>query len=118
MAAIFRKTGIIFCLGMLCFFSACSSDDDNNSSENYEVTVIGKGVDCGDSFLLKFKDNASGLPKTIGHIYYEINLPKKFKVEGKKLKINVRKPKKSEYFPCTTLGPGYRLLYIRSAEPM
>lgn len=92
---------------------SCSTDDDN--TDLYNAVVIGKGLDCGDSFLIKI-NGYSGLHNTVDYIYYEINLPKEFKVEGKQIKVEFREPKDKELFPCTTLGPGYQQIYIISAE--
>jgi len=94
-------------------FSSCNNDDDNN--ELFNAVVIGKGLDCGDSFLIKFNENTAGLPNSIDNTYYEINLPNEFKVAGKEIKVDFREPKENEYFPCTTIGIGYNLIYIIAA---
>ncbi|RXJ45771.1 hypothetical protein [Gelidibacter gilvus] len=95
-------------------FYSCNNVDDNN--ELFNAVVIGKGLDCGDSFLIKFNENSPGLPSSIDNTYYEINLPNEFKVAGKEIVVDFRKPKENEYFPCTTLGIGYNLIYIISAK--
>jgi len=94
---------------------SCNKDDDDNYSFN--AVVIGKGLDCGNSFLIKFDENVTGLPTTIDNTFYEINLPNEFKVEGEKIKVKLREPQENEFFPCTTLGPGYNLIYIISTRP-
>lgn len=100
-------TGFIFLL------TSCHNDDDHN--DLFNAVVIGKGLDCGDLFLIKFNDDIAGLPNSVDNIYYELNLPDKLKVEGKEIKVEFRKLKESEYFPCTTLGTGYSAIYIISA---
>ena len=108
-----KKISLIL-IGFTFILTSCNNDDDNN--ELFNAVVIGKGLDCGDSFLIKFNENIKGLPNSIDNTYYEINLPNEFKVAGKEIKVDFREPKENEYFPCTTLGIGYNLIYIISAE--
>lgn len=108
-----KKIFTLLLLGIL--ISSCSNNDDDNN-ELFNAVVIGKGLDCGDSFLIKFNENIKGLPNTIDNTYYEINLPNEFKVAGKEIKVDFRDPEENEYLICTTLGPGYNLIYIISAE--
>lgn len=108
-----KKIFTLLIIGIL--ISSCSNNDDDNN-ELFNAVVIGKGLDCGNSFLIKFNEGIKGLPNTIDNTYYEINLPNEFKVAGKEIKVDFRNPKENEYFPCTSLGPGYNLIYIISAE--
>ena len=100
-------------IGFIFLLISCDKHEDN--TEFFNAVVIGKGLDCRDSFLIKV-NGYSGLPNTVDDTYYEINLPKEFKVEGKEIKVEFREPRDKEFIPCTTLGPGYSLIYIISAE--
>ncbi len=108
---------------LLVLSTSCEKDDDEPASpvENgegnemnyYNVKVLGLGLDCGDSYLIEFDDDAEGLPESNwGNIFYEINLPDKYKVEGKKIEIKFREPKGDEFMGCTMLGPTYRQIFI------
>jgi len=107
MKTVFR---IIF--GFLVFIS-CKNDDDN-STIFFDAIVLGKGIDCGNSYLLKFSQNVEDL-STLDNTYYELNLPIEFKIEGKEISVEVRKLQENEFFACTTLGPGYNAIFIISA---
>jgi|LakMenEpi03Aug12_release.lakeMendotaPanAssembly.Ray.scaffolds.fasta_scaffold499856_2 hypothetical protein len=83
----------------------------------FNATVIGKGLDCGNSFLLQFDRNAVGVPMNyFDNIFYEINLPDKFKVAGKQINLIFREPVNDEIMVCTMAGPGYPQIYILQAE--
>ena len=77
----------------------------------FNVTVEGKGVDCGDLYLIRVNDNLEELYRITGRegwqTCYAYGLAEEYKVEGKKLLVELRAPRKSELFACTTLGPGY-----------
>lgn len=100
-------------LGFTFLVISCSNDDDHH--EVFNAVVIGKGVDCGDSFLIKFNEGVSGLPKSVDNTYYELNLPEELKVAGKEIKVDFRTLKENEYIPCTALGIAYNIIYITSA---
>ncbi len=79
--------------------------------------MIEKGIDCGNSFLLQFDSNAVGVPiNYFYNIFYEINLPDKFKVAGKQINVIFREPVNDEIMVCTMAGPGYPQIYILQAE--
>ncbi|MBJ7879717.1 hypothetical protein [Gelidibacter salicanalis] len=99
----------VFILNLIII--SCSKDDMND--EFYDATVLGKGLDCGNLFLIKFNRELPGFPVyDLENIYYENNLPDTFKIEGKKIKVKVRAPKNDEAVACTTLGTGYPHVYI------
>jgi hypothetical protein len=103
--------GIIFFAFLGILFS-CSKNNDS-----YNATVKGKGIDCGNSFLIVLEADAPDLPaNNSGNTFYEINLPEEFKIEGKKINIKFREPTNSEIIVCTTLGVGYPQLYITTTE--
>ena len=108
-----KKISLIL-IGFTFLLISCNNDDDN--IELFDAVVIGKGLDCGDSFLIKFNENITGLPNTIDNTFYTINLPNEFKEEGKEIKIDFREPINNEFLLCTTLGPGYNAIYIITAK--
>lgn len=72
----------------------CSNDIDD---KNNNVTVIGVGSDCGNSYLIKLEKNAIGVPtNTSQNIFYEINLPSQCKVNGLKINVTFRQPTKTK----------------------
>lgn len=86
----------------------------------FRVIVYGKGIDCGDLFLLDFLDNIDVLYQiTVQEGWqtcYAYNLKEEFKVQGKELLVKIRKPTKDELFACTCLGLGYPWVTIVSAK--
>lgn len=79
--------------------------------------VIGKGLDCGNSYLIKFNDDFSGIPEnSFDNTFYEINLPDEFKIDGKSVYIEFRDPKDEEIMGCTTMGPSYYQIFITKVE--
>ncbi|MCF8231433.1 MAG: hypothetical protein K9J27_04520 [Bacteroidales bacterium] len=93
----------------IILLAGCEHEETEFSQFN--VTVEGKGVDCGDLYLIKVNNNLEGLYRITGReswqTCYAYGLAEKYKVEGKKLLVELRAPRKSELYACTTLGPGY-----------
>jgi hypothetical protein len=110
-----KKISLVL-IGFTFLLFSCNKDEENNNNELFDAVVIGKGLDCGDSFLIKFNENIPGLPNTIDNTFYEINLPNEFKEDGKEIKVDFRETKDNEYLICTTLGIGYNAIYILSAK--
>ena len=109
-----KKFLIIF-ISLNFILLSCSKDDTHDELLN--ATVLNKGIDCGDLFLIQFSRDVSGLPKNdFDNIYYALNLPEAFKIEGKKVKVQIRAPKNEEAVACTTLGIGYPGIYIITVE--
>ena len=96
---------------------SCSNND--STQELFNAVVVGKGLDCGNAFLIRFNDDVPGLPEnTFENIYYEVNLPEAYKVEGKQLYVEFRNIDidKDKPIICTHLGPGYPFIYVLSAR--
>ena len=111
------KRQFIILLGLASVLVSCKAINNLSDDTLYDVTVLGIGMDCGNSFLIKFEDDAIGLPRnTFDSIFYEINLPKDYKVKGLKIKVSVRDPRNDELKPCTAMGPGYPHIYIIKVE--
>lgn len=73
--------------------------------------MIGKGSDCGDTFLVEFQDKLEEVHQIVGGDYwntcYADSLPNEFKMENLILYMKIRKPNQNEIGPCTALGPAY-----------
>jgi hypothetical protein len=101
---------LIFIIMSLLAISCCKNEIENEWSN---VTVIGKGLDCGNTFLIQFDENVTGLPdNTSNKTFYAVNLPEEYKVSGKKIIVEFREPNTSEMIVCTTMGIGYPQIYI------
>ena len=109
------KRIILTIIGLTFIIISCNKDETNDNIFN--ATVLGKGMDCGNSFLIKFNNDISGLPvNNFDNTFYEINLPEEFKTEGKKIKVEFREPENDEIMVCTTMGIGYPQIYITKVE--
>ena len=87
---------------------------DKNESiydEYYNAIVVRKGLDCGNSFLIQFDHDAIGLPSQ-DKVYYEINLPEKYKINNERVSVKFRVPTNEELMVCTTMGYAFPQLYI------
>ena len=86
-------------------------DNENVYDEYFNAIVIGKGLDCGNSFLIQFDNDVTGLPSPY-RVYYEINLPEKYKIKNERISVKFRVPNDDEIMVCTTMGAGYPHIYI------
>jgi len=101
-------------IGLAFILNSC---DKNDNEKSFNSTVISIGVDCGDSYLIKFNEDISGPPEnSFDNTFYEINLPDEFKIEGKKIYVEFREPEDEELMVCTTMGLGYAQIYITKVE--
>lgn len=89
----------------------------------YPAKVIGEGLDCGGTFLIRFTGNSGEIDAKLGEesipaseagIYYADGLPETYKVENLEIRIGFRKPSASEAYPCTARGPAYRHIFVTS----
>ena len=81
-------------------------------NEYFKVTVLGKGLDCGNAFVIRFDEEVAGLPDSpVKNHYYADNLPEEHKIEGKNIEIRFRLPKEDEMYACTMMGPTYPYIY-------
>jgi len=88
--------------------TSCEKENDINTSEEfqYEATVINKGMDCDETFVISLKkidDNSEFEDGT----YYADQLGSDFKVPGLKIYLNCREPNENEIYACTHMGPAY-----------
>ena len=110
-----RITPIILVLSFLVI--SCNKNETVNDNNLFSATVLGRGMDCGDSYLIKFNSDVPGLPEnTFDNTFYEINLPDEYKIEGMNIKVEFREPANAEIMVCTTMGIGYPQIYITKVE--
>lgn len=104
---------------MICLFVlviSCTKYSQDDATTFAGATVLAKGLDCGNSFLLKFDEDVTGLPENSENTFYEINLPDEYKTEGRKIKVTFRSPKPDEMMACTTMGIGYPQIFITNVQ--
>jgi len=102
---------------LLLIFTSCTKEDSRIKDDSFNAIVIEQGLDCGNSYLIKFNEDVSGLPQnSFDNIFYEINLPEEYKVEGKPIYVEFRLPENNETMACTTLGLAYPQIYIIEAN--
>ena len=95
--------------------TSCSSGDGNSISFN--ATVLARGQDCGNSFLIQFNEDIDNIPtNSSGNIFYEINLPEEYKIENLQVSIEFREPTNDELMSCSSMGTSYPQIYIESVE--
>ena len=105
---------ILFLSLVMLLTLGCSNDENDKI---YNATVIGVGPDCGNSYLIKFEKNASGVPtNTSQNIFYEINLPSQYKVNDLKLNITFRPPTNNEIIACTSRDYAYPQIFIENVN--
>ena len=93
------------------------SQKGNSSSVFFSAnaTVLGRGLDCGDIYLIQFNEDTQGLPYPFDFfngIYYAMNLPQRYKIQGKTINVTFRQLYETETVVCTTMGPGFPFIYI------
>jgi hypothetical protein len=95
---------------MIIFLCCCNNDESN---DNFNATVIVRGLDCAGSYLIKFDDNLSNVPKNSSeNVFYEINLPNQYKIEGLRINVLFRLPTKDETMVCTAKDYSYPQIFI------
>ncbi|WP_373496562.1 hypothetical protein [Aquiflexum sp.] len=109
---------------LLCLMMAgigCTRDEEPNNIGVFEVTVVGKGIDCGSLLVIDFEqDDQSRINAIAGTSewlrFYAYNLDMKYNQPGKILKVTARKTKDGELRLCRTLGPGYPWITILNVD--
>lgn len=110
----------------VCFsaalFAACMNESAP-AQEAFQAKVLGKGLDCGGTFLIRFTENSGefdakldkeSIPASETGIYYADGLPEAYQVENLDIHIGFRKPSENEAYPCTALGPAYHHIIVTS----
>lgn len=94
------------------FIIGCSNNEDDLIY--YNATVLGEGINCTGTYVIKFDEDTEGLVNDNfdGH-YYALNLPEEYKVDNLEIKVSFRQPRTNEYIvECAIVGPGYPYIYI------
>ncbi len=101
---------LIFLIVLISLISLTSCEKDNESINSddfvFEATVIGKGVDCGDTYVIILTNRGSNSDIEDG-MYYADQLDSDFKVSGLEIYLNCREPNDTELYACTMMGPTY-----------
>jgi hypothetical protein len=110
-----RKIIFIFVFIVLSFNCSCDKNDNKEIKYCFDAKVIGKGIDCGDTFLIDLKNltDNSGLENSI---YYAFELPSEFKVVNIEIQLNCRLPNENEDVACTTLGASHPHLIVTECD--
>jgi hypothetical protein len=103
------------------YVTAC--EKDSGREDFFLVEVVEKGIDCGETYLIKFQEeDEKRVNKYLEHtnayfpVFYADNLPEKFKVKGWILKVKLHKYQHGELPACSSMGPGLGHVFIESAE--
>jgi hypothetical protein len=91
--------------------SACEKEN----GFQFEATVIGKGPDCGETYLINLT-NISGDFAITDSTYYADNLSSDLKIDGLKLQLNCRLLNSDEIYICTEMGIAWPHVYVIEAE--
>ena len=101
----------------IVLITLCLSCENNESDVfKFEAEVIGKGIDCGDTFLIDLK-NISGDLEIEDGTYYAYPLPETLKAEGIEIELNCRLPNSDEARACTMLGPSFPHIWVLEVKP-
>lgn len=102
---------------------ACS-EEENLYKDWFMAEVLGQGMDCGDTYLIRFRmEDQEEVMEILGlenpgffPVYYAQNLPDEYKNQGLQVRINFRLPTSDEAMACTAMGPGYGHIWIEDIE--
>ncbi len=119
-----NQTKLIIFISIFLFIGSSGCKKDELHEEWFNAEILGKGIDCGDTYLISFiqtdkeeileilEIEEDGLFPT----YYALNLPNEYKIEGLKVRVKFGRPTPNVDIPCTTLGPGYHHIWISQIE--
>jgi len=110
------KNFIFLFVGLSFLIISCTKSTSGDVTSYANATVLGNGMDCGNSFLIKFDNGVIGLPQNSENTFYEINLPEDYKVEGKEIMVEFRIPEPDEIMVCTTMGIAYPQIFITKVK--
>lgn len=111
------KTLILTFISFFMLLSCSNSDDENTNDLINNAKVLRVGMDCGNTYLIKFNNDYSNIPQnTTENTFYAINLPEQYKVENLEIFINFRLPNENEIMNCTTEDIAYPQIYVVSVN--
>lgn len=95
---------------------ACESNNQNNQANStFNARVLGKGMDCGNTYLIQFNSDVQGLPPNdFDNVFYAINLPQNLQIDNLQINVNFRIPNNNEKIACTTMGISYPQIIIEN----
>lgn len=92
---------ISFFLSLLLY--NCNKTEDL-TNDFFSAIVLQRGQDCGNTFLIDFKEDVFSVTGDSTTIYYANALPNEYKEEGMNVKIKFRLLSEQELFACFTSG--------------
>jgi hypothetical protein len=103
-------------ISIVILFSCEKENEIQDSNEfQFEATVIGKGLDCGETFLISLKSLDDNTDIANG-TYYADQLDSDLKIAGLKIYLNCRKPSDTELYACTAMGPSYPHVIVTDSK--
>ena len=98
-------------------FPTGEKEAEPKKSNNYqfEGTVLGKGLDNGETYLIALTNLGYGSEIKDG-TYYADNLSDEMKVSGLKIRMNCRLPGIDEIQACAILGPAFDHVVVTDCE--
>lgn len=94
-----------------------NADEIQTQASQPNATVLYRGLDCGDTYVIQFDPDVTGLPNnTFNNTYYAQNLPQALKVNGLAVHLDFREVTPAEAMACSTMGPGYPHIFVTAAE--
>ena len=103
--------GLLLVIGVTNF----SCEKETEIDYQFKATVLGQGMDCGDTYLILLT-NLSGDSTIINSTYYADNLSQDLKIDGLEIFLNCRYLKNNEMSVCTTYGIGFPHVFVIESE--
>ena len=103
---------IILLIALLAL-SSCKKELPESDAPN--ATVLGKGIDCGDIYLIKVDDSIDGIDNW-DNTYHAVNLPENLKNPGLRIWVDARPVNENEAIFCTTRGPSYPAIWLNGIK--
>ena len=110
-----KLRAIVLSLLFFGVFAGCNKEQQEVQVQPNAV-IVGQGMDCGDTYLIRFNNSVTGPDPNLNNTYYAIDLPASFKVNDLPVYIEYRMPYSNELMACTTMGPGYTHILITHIE--
>jgi hypothetical protein len=118
------STGLIAAvLALAALIPSCGGSSQNPTEDlsgYFTVRVVGRGMNCGDVYLVEFVDDVFKMYEVVGSdefkTFYADSLPEQFKQKNLTLLVKVRKPTPAERYECKSLGPSYPHIIITTAR--
>jgi len=112
-----KRFVLLSIIASLIYMSSCEKENDTNISDDFqfEATVINKGMDCGETFIISLKSRNANSDIEDG-TYYADQLDSDFKIPGLIIYLNCREPNDSELYACTMMGPTYPHIIVTDSK--